>query len=115
LALSGGGAKGLAHIGILKALDSAGVRIDYVTGTSMGSIIGALYAVGYSAADIEKMAGQVHWDEVITNQSALSGIVMEEKEEYARYALELPWVNNRFRLPHGVFESEELWLKFAEM
>ena len=46
---SGGGAKGLAHIGILKAIDSAGIKVDYITGTSMGSIIGGLYAVGYSA------------------------------------------------------------------
>jgi NTE family protein len=45
LTLSGGGAKGLAHIGILKAIDSAGLKIDYITGTSMGSIIGALYAL----------------------------------------------------------------------
>ncbi len=48
LTLSGGGAKGLAHIGILKAIDSAGLSIDYITGTSMGSIIGSLYASGYS-------------------------------------------------------------------
>src|SRR5580693_5844136 len=49
LTLSGGGAKGLAHIGILKAIDSAGLKIDYITGTSMGAIIGALYAAGYSS------------------------------------------------------------------
>jgi NTE family protein len=46
LTLSGGGAKGIAHIGILKAIDSAGLKVDYVTGTSIGSIIGALYASG---------------------------------------------------------------------
>ncbi|HTR30095.1 MAG TPA: patatin-like phospholipase family protein, partial [Puia sp.] len=56
LVLSGGGAKGLAHIGILKAIDSAGLRIDYITGTSMGSILGGLYAIGYSADSIEKIA-----------------------------------------------------------
>ena len=56
LTLSGGGAKGLAHIGILKAIDSAGLKIDYITGTSMGSIIGSLYAIGYSADTIEKIA-----------------------------------------------------------
>src|SRR5215471_15848934 len=50
--LSGGGAKGLAHIGILKAIDSAGLKVDYVTGTSMGSIIGAMYASGYSGDTI---------------------------------------------------------------
>ena len=56
VALSGGGAKGLAHIGILKALDSAGIKVDFITGTSMGSIIGGLYAAGYSAIELEKIA-----------------------------------------------------------
>lgn len=53
--LSGGGAKGLAHIGILEAIDSAGLRVDCITGTSMGSIVGSLYAVGYSGKEIEKI------------------------------------------------------------
>lgn len=113
--LSGGGAKGLAHIGILKALDSAGIKIDYISGTSMGSIIGALYAVGYSADEIEKMAKKTDWDVLLSNQSSLSAIVMEEKEEYSKYAVELPWVNNGFKLPSGMVEGEELWLKFAEL
>lgn len=113
--LSGGGAKGLAHIGILKAIDSAGIKVDYITGTSMGSIIGSLYAIGYSAADIERMAAKMDWGEMLSNQSSLRGIVMEEKEEYSRYAVELPWVNNAFRLPSGVVEGEELWLKFSEL
>ena len=68
LTLSGGGAKGLAHIGILKAIDSAGLKIDYVTGTSMGSIIGALYSIGYSGDSIEKIAKNIDWDLVISNQ-----------------------------------------------
>lgn len=113
--LSGGGAKGLAHIGILKAIDSAGIKVDYITGTSMGSIIGGLYSVGYSAAELEKIARKADWDEVLSNQSSLRAIVMEEKEEYSKYAVELPWVNNGFKLPSGVVEGEELWLKFSEL
>src|SRR3982750_4587938 len=61
LSLSGGGAKGLFHIGILQAIDSAELNVDYVTGTSMGSIIGALYAAGYSGKEIEKIAGELDW------------------------------------------------------
>ena len=53
LVLSGGGAKGLAHIGVLKALEQAGVRIDYIAGTSTGAIVGALYAAGYTAAQLD--------------------------------------------------------------
>jgi NTE family protein len=52
LTLSGGGAKGFAHIGVIKVLEEAGVHIDYVTGSSMGAVIGALYSIGYSAAEM---------------------------------------------------------------
>ena len=115
LTLSGGGAKGLAHIGILKAIDSAGLKIDYVTGTSMGSIIGALYAVGYSADSILKITRGINWDLILSNQSSMRGLIMEEKNEYGRYDVELPWVNHWFRLGTGVIEGQELWLKFAEL
>jgi NTE family protein len=115
LTLSGGGAKGLAHIGILKAIDSAGLNIDYITGTSMGSIIGALYASGYTSDSIERIAASIDWDQLLSNQSSLRNIIMEEKDEYGRYDLELPWVNHWFRLPTGILEGQELWLKFAEL
>jgi NTE family protein len=115
LTLSGGGAKGLAHIGILKAIDSAGLKIDYLTGTSMGAIIGALYAVGYSADSIEKLTKDIDWDLLLSNQMSLRSITMEEKSEYYKYDIELPWVNNWFRLSTGVLEGQELWLKFSEL
>ncbi|MEP6844481.1 MAG: patatin-like phospholipase family protein [Panacibacter sp.] len=115
LTLSGGGAKGLAHIGILKAIDSAGLEVDYVTGTSIGSVIGALYASGYSADSIEKIAKAMDWDLLLTNAASLRALSLEEKDEYSKYAVELPWVNNGFRLPSGVLESEELWLKLSEL
>src|SRR5687768_5502366 len=115
LTLSGGGAKGLAHIGILKAIDSAGLKIDYITGTSMGSIIGGLYAVGYSADSIEKMANVTDWDLLLSNQSSLRSMLMEEKDEYGKYAVELPLMNYRFQLPTGVLESQELWLRLSEL
>lgn len=115
LTLSGGGAKGLAHIGILKAIDSAGLKIDYVTGTSMGSIIGVLYAVGYSGDSIEKIAQTIDWDLLLSNQLFLRSVIMEEKNEYFKYDVELPWVNNWFRISTGVLEGQELWLKLSEL
>jgi len=114
LTLSGGGAKGLAHIGILKAIDSAGLNVDYITGTSMGSIIGSLYAIGYSADSIEKITRSIDWDLLLSNQSSLRSIFMEEKDEYSKYVVELPWQNNKFRLPSGLLQGQELWLKFSE-
>ena len=115
LTLSGGGAKGLAHIGILKAIDSAGLKIDYLTGTSMGSIIGGLYAIGYSADSIEKITRGIDWGLILSNQSSLRSIIMEEKDEYGKYLIELPWVNHWFRFSTGFLEGQELWLKFAEL
>src|SRR3954465_9938388 len=88
LTLSGGGAKGLAHIGILKAIDSAGLKIDYITGTSMGAVLGALYAVGYSGKEIEQLCKDMEWDALLSNQASLRVLSMEEKNQYARFALE---------------------------
>ena len=82
LTLSGGGAKGLAHIGILKAIDSAGLKIDYVTGTSMGSIIGSLYAIGNSGNEIEQIARKTDWSLIFSNQVPLRSFSLEEKDEY---------------------------------
>ena len=115
LTLSGGGAKGLAHIGILKAIDSAGLKIDYITGTSMGGILGALYAVGYSGNDIEKIARDIDWDQLFGNQIPLQTLSVEEKEQYSRFAIELPYVHNRIKLQTGVIKGQELNLKFSEL
>lgn len=115
LTLSGGGAKGLAHIGILKAIDSAALKIDYITGTSMGAIIGALYAVGYSGKQIEKIAEEMDWDILLSNQVSLRSISMEEKAEYGKYAIELPYINRKLHIPGALLEGQELWLKLAEL
>ncbi len=115
LVLSGGGAKGLAHIGLLKAIDSAGLKIDYITGTSMGSVFGSMYAIGYSGDSIEKIARNINWDVLLSNQSSLNTMVMDEKEEYGKYAIEMPWVNHHFRLPGGFLESQEIWLTLGEI
>ncbi len=115
LTLSGGGAKGLAHIGILKAIDSAGLSIDYITGTSMGSVLGSLYAIGYSANEIERIARKIDWRLLLTNHTTLRSLAMEEKEEYAHYAVELPYKRGKFNLPSGALESQELWILLSEL
>jgi len=65
LVLSGGGAKGLAHIGVLNALDSLGIRPDLVVGTSMGAIVGGLYASGYTAREIDSLARALPISEIV--------------------------------------------------
>lgn len=59
IALGGGSAKGLAHIGVLKVMEEEKVPVEYVTGTSMGSVIGGLYASGYTVEEIEKIAIEI--------------------------------------------------------
>jgi NTE family protein len=81
----------------------------------MGSIIGSMYAAGYSADSILYLARRMHWDQLLSNQSSLRDIIMEEKDEYGKYDLELPWANHFFRISTGVLEGQELWLKFSEL
>ncbi|MCU0389017.1 MAG: patatin-like phospholipase family protein, partial [Chitinophagaceae bacterium] len=115
LTLSGGGAKGLAHIGILKAIDSAGLKVDLVTGTSMGSIVGGLYAAGYTGDSIEKIARDIDWKVLLSNNVSMRAYTMEEKSEYGKYAVELAAQNGKVSLPTGFLESQELWLKLQEL
>ncbi len=115
LTLSGGGAKGLAHIGILKAIDSAGLKIDYITGTSMGAIVGALYATGYSGNDIEALRKDIDFDVLFSNNVPLKTLSMEEKDQYSRFAIELPFINNKIRFTTGVITGQELNMKFSEL
>ena len=66
--LSGGGAKGMAHVGVLKVLEKAGIPIDIITGTSMGSIVGGLYAVGYNANSLDSLVRKLDWSYIITDR-----------------------------------------------
>lgn len=115
LTLSGGGAKGLAHIGILQAIDSAGLKIDYITGTSMGSIMGAMYAVGYSGDSIENLSRPLDWNLLFSTSPQLDAIGIEEKSEYQKYALEVPFVDGKFKIGKGIIEGQELWMKMSEV
>jgi NTE family protein len=96
LVLSGGGAKGFAHIGVLKVLEEAGVKIDYIGGTSMGSVIGGLYATGYNAAQIDSIFQSTNFDELINDFIPRSSKSFYEKRNNELYALVLPF--NKFKV-----------------
>jgi NTE family protein len=115
LVLSGGGAKGISHIGILQAADSAGLKIDYITGTSMGSIIGALYAVGYSGKQIEKISDKLDWDVLLSNKPNYRDVSIDEKDEYGKYSVEVGMKGMKPQLGTGLIESEELWLTLNKL
>ena len=83
--LSGGGAKGMAHIGVLKVLEKAGIPVDIVTGTSMGSIIGGLYAIGYNANSLDSMVRVQDWSYVITDKEDLRNQSLSDWQKQNTY------------------------------
>lgn len=89
LSLAGGGAKGFAHIGVLKVIDSLGIKIDYVSGTSMGAIVGGLYASGYTAKDIEKIVLETDFYDLIANEKTREQSTFFNKT-VDKYLLTLP-------------------------
>jgi NTE family protein len=96
LVLSGGGAKGFAHIGVLKVLETAGIKIDFIGGTSMGAVVGALYASGYNAAQIDSIVTVTNFDNLLIDYVPRSSKSFYEKRNDELYALVLPF--NKFKI-----------------
>ena len=108
LALSGGGAKGFAHIGVLKVLDEIGLPIQYISGTSMGAIIGAMYAIGYHPDEIERIVKSIDWQDLLSDEADYRFISMTEKAWNSRYLGQLYLQNGAFRLPAGLIEGQKI-------
>ena len=98
----------MAHIGFLKVMEEAGIIPDYVTGTSMGAIVGGLYATGYSPDELEEIALTANWDILLSNQIAFEQVAIEEKSYYGRYVLDLPIRDLTPSLPSGLIEGQNL-------
>lgn len=107
LSLAGGGAKGFAHIGALKVIDSLGIKIDYVSGTSMGAIVGGLYASGYSAKDIEKIVKETDFYNIIANEKNRQEASLFSKSN-DKYLLNIPIRNGKFNvLPKAISTGQK--------
>jgi NTE family protein len=91
LVLTGGGAKGFAHVGVLKVLEKAGVKIDYIGGTSMGAVVGGLYASGYNATQIDSIFHDTNFNELITDYTPRANKSFYEKRNDELYAVTLPF------------------------
>lgn len=100
--LSGGGAKGYAHIGALKVIEDAGIKIDYIGGTSIGAIIGALYASGYSADELEKIMYSLDLNSMILNEKTRTDLPFFDKSYREKYILELPFDNFKLGFPNAL-------------
>ena len=92
--LGGGGAKGAAHIGVLKYLEEIGIPIDYVAGTSMGSIIGGLYAMGYSPDELAKLIAEMDWSQYVGNKMDRSAMSEESRQRYSTMLVNIPFSLN---------------------
>ena len=108
LVLSGGGAKGFAHIGVLKEIDKAGIRLDYIGGTSMGAIIGGLYAAGYSANQIEEIVLKNDFISILRDKLPRSSETFFEKEYGEKTIITLPVSKGVIGLPRGVSKGQNV-------
>jgi len=108
LVLSGGGARGFAHIGVLKVLEEAGIEIDYITGTSMGSIVGGLYAIGYRADELEELVLEQDWDELLYDKISRRSISIEEKEDKEKFIGSFPISGIKISLPKGLVAGQKV-------
>ncbi|WP_298319791.1 patatin-like phospholipase family protein [uncultured Aquimarina sp.] len=115
LVLSGGGAKGLAHIGALKIIEEAGIRIDYIGGTSMGAIIGSLYASGYTAKELDSIFRAVDFNVLIQDDLPRKAKTFYEREDSEKYALTLPFDDFKIGLPKGLSKGQNFFNEFARL
>ena len=113
--LSGGGAKGLAHIGALKVIEEAGIHIDYIGGTSMGAIIGALYASGYSAAELDSIFRATDFNSLIQDNLPRSAKTFYEKEDSERYAVTLPFEKFKISVPPAYSGGQNIYNEFVRL
>lgn len=109
LVLSGGGAKGLAHIGVLKVLEEEGIPIDIVVGTSMGSLIGGVYAIGYNASEIETLVKSMDWETTLSDKVERMNLSKNAQILKQRYLFSLPISQNKqLTLPQGIIKGQNV-------
>jgi NTE family protein len=110
LVLSGGGARGAAHVGVLKVLEQLHVPIDAIAGTSMGAVVGGLYASGLSARDIEKIMTSLNWQAAFHDRPPREDLTLRRKQEDENFLVKFPLGvrGHRIVLPKGLIEGQGL-------
>ena len=116
IVLSGGGAKGVAHIGVLKVLEEAGIPIDYIAGTSMGAIVGGLYSVGYDAKTLDSLVRVQDWAFLLSDKVYRYDLPFSEKEINEKYLLSIPFSEGRrIKVPAGFISGQNIYNLFSEL
>ena len=108
LVLSGGGAKGFAYVGLLRVIQEAGLPIDYIGGSSIGSIMGGLYVIGYHPDTIAKMIRSQNWNDLLKDNIDRRYIAFEEKEYGEKSIVRLPIRNNKLGLGSSMYQGQEI-------
>ena len=115
LVLSGGGAKGLAHIGVLKTIDSLGISVDYIAGTSMGAIIGSLYASGYSGKQLDSIFKDLDFEDLISDYHPRESKTFYERDNSEKYAISLPFNDFKVSLPSAISRGQNVFNLFTKL
>jgi NTE family protein len=117
LVLSGGGARGAAHIGVLKVLEQLRVPVDCIAGTSMGAIVGGLYASGMGPVEIEKALNAIDWDHIFSDNPSRAKMSMRRKFDDAFFMLQkgAGFKDGDLLLPQGIIKGQKLYLKLKEL
>lgn len=117
LVLSGGGARGAAHVGALKVLDELQVPVDVVVGTSMGAVVGGLYASGLSGREIESLMNNVDWQDAFRDRPSRSELGIRRKRDDQDFLVQVPlgFRDGRFVLPRGIVQGQKLARLLREM
>ncbi len=116
LVLSGGGAKGVAHIRVIKVLEEAGIPIDYIAGTSMGAIVGGLYAIGYTTDELDSLVRNQDWIALLSDKIARNDKLFLEKESSDTYVASVQWsLKKKFKLPTSVLSGESVLNLLTDM
>jgi len=115
VALSGGGSRGMAHIGVLRALEETGLRPAFVAGTSSGAIIGGLYASGYTPDELEQLVATVDWRELFTDSPERADLFLAQKEERASYTLQVRFEGWKPILPTAYITGQRVAALVTEL
>ncbi len=108
LALSGGGARGIAHIGVLQALEEEGIQINYIAGSSMGSVVGGLYAAGYSAEQLRAIVHEIDWASLFDDDPVPESVFVSERLGIMEPLLRLRFDFWRLYIPPGLKNGQRI-------
>ena len=117
LVLGGGGAKGLAHVGVIKVLEENHIPVDVVSGTSMGAVVGSLYASGFTTEDLLDVAYTMDWADVFDDNTSRSNTTFRRKADQFGFLTDykITFRDGKIVLPQGIIQGQNLFLELSRM